>query len=328
MKSKKEEEEDDAKFFSLKVPIDHTNKESKTYVAKVKKYDSGTPEEFLKWRLILNEQMKSHGYASYDMVMNLAQPMLAGRSLEAFLNERRAQEATNKTRKAKEQTMHTPQQIYDCALFELAIRTFDIQIGWRDAYERQREYMRRDIFMGKLNPEKFSQRLQDLNKYLDYIPIERTTLSDKTIKAYGKTLPEDEIISIMGRAIPPECTVNVLAHGKEPCRFKNLEDQLNMHHKQWQADQQKQIIAKISGKMPGKTNEGKRKNSERNHQNSNGRSITRQGNTSRGGRGGRGRGRGGRGGRVNNSDHLKKCGMFQLWQKGPLFYWLLVPKKK
>jgi hypothetical protein len=94
--------------------------------------------------------------------------------------------------------MHTPNQIYDCTIFELAIRAFDIQSGWRDVYERQRKYMRRDLFMGKLNPEKFSQRLQDLNKYLDYIPIERTTLSDKKIKAYGKSLPEDEIRSIMG----------------------------------------------------------------------------------------------------------------------------------
>jgi hypothetical protein len=76
--------------------------------------------------------------------------------------------------------------------------------------------MRRDLFMGKINPEKFSQRLKDLNKYLDYIPIERTTLSDKKIKAYGKSLPEDEIRSIMGRAIPPEWTVNLLALGKEP----------------------------------------------------------------------------------------------------------------
>jgi hypothetical protein len=141
--------------------------------------------------------------------------------------------------------------------------------------------MRRDIFMGKLNPEKFSQRLQDLNKYLDYIPIERTAVSDKTIKAYGKSLPEDEIRSIMGRAIPPEWTVNLLALGKEPWRFKDLEDQLNMYHQQWQADQQKQVIAKMAGKMPGKTNAGKRKNSERNHHNSSGgRSSTRQGNTS------------------------------------------------
>jgi hypothetical protein len=87
MKTKKKEEEDDAKFCSLKVPMDHEDKESKTYVVKVNIYDSGTPEEFLRWRLILNEQMKDHGYnANYDMVINLAQAMLAGRSSEAFLN--------------------------------------------------------------------------------------------------------------------------------------------------------------------------------------------------------------------------------------------------
>jgi hypothetical protein len=63
----------------------------------------------------------------------------------------------------------------------------------------------------------------------------------------------------MGRTIPPEWTVNLLALGKEPWRFKDLEDQLNMYRQQWQADQQKQIIAKIAGKMPGKTNEGKRR---------------------------------------------------------------------
>jgi hypothetical protein len=142
--------------------------------------------------------MKNHGYASYETAMCLAQAMLVGRSLEALLNEWRAQESKNRTRKAKEQTMHTPKHFYDCAIFELAIHAFDIQSGCIDAYERQREYTRRYLFMGELNPEKLSQRLQDLNKYLDYIQIERTKLTDKTIKEYGKSLPEDEIRSIMG----------------------------------------------------------------------------------------------------------------------------------
>jgi hypothetical protein len=57
--------------------------------------------------------------------------------------------------------------------------------------------MRRDLSMGKLNPAKFSQRLQDLNTYLDYIPIEKTSEKEKISKAYGKSLPEDEIRSIM-----------------------------------------------------------------------------------------------------------------------------------
>jgi hypothetical protein len=308
MKMKKEEKEmDDAKFCSLKVPLDHEDKDSKTYVVKVKTYDSGTPEEFLKWRLVLNEQTKTNGYAGkYDMIMNLAQAMLAGRSLEAFLMERRSQEAKHRILKANNQTEHTSNQIYYYAIFELAIRAFDIQSGWRDAYERQREYVRRDLFMGKHNPEKFSQQLQDLNRFLDFIPIEKTSDKDKIVKAYGKSLPEDEIRSIMGRAIPPEWTVNMLALGKEPWRFKDLEDQLNMYCWQWQADRQKQIIANMAGKMPGKKNEGKRKISDRNLQNSNGGRIsTRQGNTSRRVRGGRGRGRGGRGGRGNNSEHLK-----------------------
>jgi hypothetical protein len=115
--------------------------------------------------------------------------------------------------------------------------------------------MRRDLFMGKLNPDKFSQRLQDLNKYLDYIPIERTKMTDKTQKAYGKSLTDDDNRSIMGRAIPPEWTVDLLALGKEHWQFKDLEDQLNVYRKQWQADQQKQIIAKMAGQMPGKSND-------------------------------------------------------------------------
>jgi hypothetical protein len=156
---------------------------------------------------------------------------------------------------------------------------------------------------------------------LDFIPIENASDSNKITKAYGKSLPEDEIRSIIGRAIPPEWTVNFLALGKEPWRFKDLEYQLNMYCQQWQADQQKQIIAKMAGKGPSKSNDGKRKNNDRNHHNPNGgRSSTRQGNTTRGGRRGRGRGRGGRGGRGNNSEHLKNVDFFQLWQKGSLFY--------
>jgi hypothetical protein len=124
----------------------------------------------------------------------------------------------------------------------------------------------------------------------------------------------------MGRAIPPEWTVNLLALGKEPWRFKDLEDQLNMHRQQWQAYQQKQIIEKMAEKIPGKSNDGKRKNNERHHHNSNGgRSGGRQDNTGREGRGGRG---------SNNSEHLKRHLMFQLWQKWSLFYRLLSPKKK
>jgi hypothetical protein len=85
--------------------MDHEDKESKTYVVKVKKYDTGTLEELLKGQLFFNEQMENHGHSGkYDMLMNLAQAMLEGRILEASLNEQRAQETKNKTCKANAQT--------------------------------------------------------------------------------------------------------------------------------------------------------------------------------------------------------------------------------
>jgi hypothetical protein len=149
-----------------------------------------------------------------DNSMNLAQAMLAGRSFQAFINEKRSQDAKNRVRKAKTIAEHTAKQIFDFALFELSTLEFDIQSGWRNAYERHREYMRRYLFMGRLNPEKLSQRMQDLNRYLDYIPIEKTSESNKVTKTYVKSLPEDELRSIMGRAIPPEWTVNLLSLGK------------------------------------------------------------------------------------------------------------------
>jgi hypothetical protein len=45
MKSKKEKEDETSnEFCSLKIPIDHEDKDSKTYTVKVKRYDSGSQE--------------------------------------------------------------------------------------------------------------------------------------------------------------------------------------------------------------------------------------------------------------------------------------------
>jgi hypothetical protein len=119
-KEKEKEEETSDNYCLLKVPIDHTDKESKTYTVKVKRYDSGPPEEFLKLRLILAEQVKSNGYGdNADSSMNLDQSMLAERSLEAFLNEKRSKEANNRVRKSKTIAEHTPKKICDFAILEL-----------------------------------------------------------------------------------------------------------------------------------------------------------------------------------------------------------------
>jgi hypothetical protein len=78
--------------------------------------------------------------------------------------------------------------------------------------------------------------------------------------AYGQSLQNDEIRSIMGRAIPLEWTVNLLYMGKEPWKFKDVDDQLITHRQQWQSYQQKPFMLNMAGKSPGRSSEGKRKN--------------------------------------------------------------------
>jgi hypothetical protein len=86
MKAKKgKEDETSDELCSLKVPIDHKDKDSKTYTVKVKIYDSGSPEEFLKWRLILLEKVKNNGYTDNpDNIMSLAQAMLRDAAWKRF----------------------------------------------------------------------------------------------------------------------------------------------------------------------------------------------------------------------------------------------------
>jgi hypothetical protein len=102
--------------------------------------------------------------------------------------------------------------------------------------------------------------------------------------------------------------------GKEPWKFKDLDDQLNNNPQQWQADQQKQIMLKMAGNSPGRSSEGKRKNNERNALNNNsGRNGGRHNNS------GRGRGGGGGGGRGNNhdqKDHFKNVTCYNCDKKG------------
>jgi hypothetical protein len=69
----------------------------------------------------LAEEVKSNGYGeNAQNSISLAQAMLAGRSLSAFINKKRSQKAKNGVRKSKTISEHTPKQIYDSAVFELS----------------------------------------------------------------------------------------------------------------------------------------------------------------------------------------------------------------
>jgi hypothetical protein len=74
-------------------------------VVKIKKYDTGTPEEFLRWGLVLNEQVKNHGYSeNYEMVMKFVPSNVGGTQLRSIFELMMGARYKNNICKAKEQT--------------------------------------------------------------------------------------------------------------------------------------------------------------------------------------------------------------------------------
>jgi hypothetical protein len=67
-------------------------------------------------------------------------------------------------------------------------QAFDIQSGRRETFERQREFTRKDDLIGELNSEKFGKNLQNMNKCLDSISIEKSTGKQKNPKGIWKVI--------------------------------------------------------------------------------------------------------------------------------------------
>jgi hypothetical protein len=85
------------------------------------------------------------------------------------------------------------------SFFELTICAFDTHSGWRDAFERKREYTRRYIFMENLILKTHSKTAGN-EQVLIFYPNGKSTGKEKNpnMNAYGKTLPDKEIRSFMG----------------------------------------------------------------------------------------------------------------------------------
>jgi hypothetical protein len=127
MKSKKEEEEDDAKFFlieSLNGPRrqglqDLCGQDQEVWhrnSRRIPEMEIGiewtNEDSWIQWKL-------RHGYEFGPL-------NVGGTWFRSIFEWTAGPRKQNKTSKAKEQTEYNPQHIYDCAIFELEICAFDI----------------------------------------------------------------------------------------------------------------------------------------------------------------------------------------------------------
>jgi len=233
-KKKKAKEDGESKrddsdhYKKIPVPIDPTKPEGQTAEWKVRIFEHGDAEDWIKWRMRFEELALALPLDSAAKKVKYTHALLKGDALNRFLTAYNAEKGEDEER-------------YERAIEEAGIQYFR---GDRNAWRRQRSYMRYHLHFGKHTVSSFKMRLLELNKYLQYFPRPNMRTDPETLvseseeaapaapaqgtggkqqkkkkkvrKSLPRSLPEDELVEIMDRAKPIEWQRELLTADYDP----------------------------------------------------------------------------------------------------------------
>ena len=183
------------KYKTVEVPLDHTDENSDKTEWKVLTFGQGTPEEWVKWRIIFDDLIEAYPLDTAEKKINMLKTLLKGDAKDRLNNIMTDQPATR-----------SQENRYKNALKELTKHYFN---GDENSWRRQRNYMRYHLFFNEDNFQGFLHRLKELNKYLKYFPVPtgRTTVT---------SLQDDELVEILDRAKPIKYQQALLTANYDP----------------------------------------------------------------------------------------------------------------
>ena len=215
-KSKDDDGDTKDKYLTFDIQLDPNDDDDEdTVEVKIPRIETATPEQWCEWRMEVEELLSEKGYiGDYSKRAKIYRGLLRGKLLEEWNTAYRKHytdaplidEADNAL--AVEATINA-----------VALELFPDGAGSARA---QKRYLRNNLFMGKMDPEKFAHRLEKINTFLPYFPVE-----DATAAAPANTntvLPQDELVDIMDYAKSIEWHITMLSQGKKPHTFADLRE--------------------------------------------------------------------------------------------------------
>ena len=191
-----DEESDKTHYNKVAVPLDHTDPDSQTTEWKVPRFESGDPEDWIKWRISFDELAKAMPLDTGHKIVAMTKTLLRG---EAAAKYSTGYDSVTNPR-ATEETKHK------AGIEAIAKYIFNDDTN---AWRRQRNYMRYHLFFTEGGYQHFRERLMEMNRYLKYfiIPNGRNTVS---------VLEEDELLEIVDRAKPIQYQQALLTSNYDP----------------------------------------------------------------------------------------------------------------
>ena len=177
---------------------------------KVPRYKTGTPEEFCAWRTAVQEFFKTNGTpndAGYQL--SIYRSLFSGAALETF------QKAFNRESKANDDKPINKRKdlmvLLDRAINEVALRVFK---QGKEAYKIQRRYLRMRIPIGAMDVREYTDRLDDINGWLQYFPVDTNKIVGRNGNGdFHRPLDDDELMDLLHFAQPVEWNIRNLQQG-------------------------------------------------------------------------------------------------------------------
>ena len=212
-KAKKRNEKDDFKEIELK--IDPTEQEGETLKKRVRIFETGTPEEWIRWRIEFDEVARDAPLTNASAKTKTALAFLRGKAREAF-------QIANGKRNADNGKVPPAEQYSSDEIFALVLEDVGKEFFPSDhAYLRQVNYMRHHLHMVNTTLHEFVDRLLVLNSFLPYFP------EDPEIGA-PRALLDWELRDILDRAKPVAWHIAMLS-----ANFAMLSANFDMYKMSW-----------------------------------------------------------------------------------------------
>ncbi|CAB9499949.1 unknown protein [Seminavis robusta] len=182
----------------------------------------------------IDDLIKTLGYTKTAQIVRVQRSLLKGKSAElyqSFYIKRFTQEVTSEDqqKKALSQVMN-----------DMALKIF-ADGAW--AARSQKRYMRNNLFMGNMDPEKFADRLEKLNDYLKYFPIDKVEMEHPP----NKKLDWDELVDIMDYSTPRRWHPLMPSQGKQPHLFKSFNEAVTYYQRLYKADLLSRKLSEANG---------------------------------------------------------------------------------
>jgi hypothetical protein len=220
------------------VPLDATakDKNKETYKHYMACFEDGTPEDWCSLRTEAHDLFLAMGIEKDpEKKHNIWRSLLKGQAKDRFTAIYNATRVENDA-KTDQSTKLTPDQILRVVLNGVAKHVFT---NWQFAVRNQKQYMQHGLSMGTMEPGAFCERLQKMNRFLIYFPTKHALIAPSVFS-------EDELLNIVGLAVPVEWSITMLTTNQGIETFDTMESAVIYFKQLHQADKLRKQLGVIT----------------------------------------------------------------------------------